>query len=831
MSNYNSNSEEDNICPICCEEMDVTDKNFQPCPCGFKICTWCWNKIEQTTQRCPNCRRVYDKTNIEFVPPNPELIQQEIKSKDKKKKTIFSRKQLANVRVIQRNLVYVVGLTLAVAKHEWLKHTDNFGKYGKIKKVVINKSNLHNSSHIAANRTPTVSAYITYAKKEDAYRAVRAVDKTFLDGKQLRASFGTTKYCAYFLKGVNCTNPDCMYLHEYGNEEDTFNKDEIVLRNGLPVPHNIEKMSQFYPPEDDPTTFEKHFWKYPNSNKEVEDNEDSSIHHHEEHYHDDLDDEDFEINHTSSSSNINNSNRLRKISYDNQTDEYYEDDEEDADDESDDVPTEYANLSVDANKIVKQNNGQEGILPKTARWGQQPIITSSSNTTNTSTSNNSTNTSLTNNNTTGTSLLSSNNATSTTATTNGKKKKNKSKKKGKKNKKENKKDNTSDTNNTNNSSNSTNNNTTIQNSANNSEISGRSSTEPPSSDQDSFNEKQEKLAMSVIDSIEIQEDNQNSLFGLNVPSTTTSNNNTVLNNIELISEEKSNISPTFIDPSVQHMANTYQGFEQYLPQLQQQQNHVPQQQQSFYEFSQPVQQLFAQFQSDPYINDPYANMIHPMQTEPWALQPNNNNNNNNNQIVPPETKRTSSRFFAGGNNNNNNNAMNNHMNNSLNTNGMNNNMNTMNNMHMNGYMNYNNQMPYQQQQQETPMGQDNGWGVSMMPYTNTHQQTSRFFSNIKSNNQTQTNPNLFNDTDLQNSFRALLPHVNITFASSNTSTNSTTPTNTLNNNMPPSVDNWGYNGYGNTENNAAMLGNPYQQTFFTQGYYNAQTANTWGWKE
>lgn len=30
----------------------------------------------------------------------------------------YSKKQLANVRVIQRNLVYVVGLTLNVAKEE-----------------------------------------------------------------------------------------------------------------------------------------------------------------------------------------------------------------------------------------------------------------------------------------------------------------------------------------------------------------------------------------------------------------------------------------------------------------------------------------------------------------------------------------------------------------------------------------------------------------------------------------------------------------------------------------------------------------------------------------
>jgi hypothetical protein len=37
-----------------------------------------------------------------------------------------------------------------------------------------------------------------------------------LAGKQVKATFGTTKYCNAFLKGVPCGNPDCLYLHEVG---------------------------------------------------------------------------------------------------------------------------------------------------------------------------------------------------------------------------------------------------------------------------------------------------------------------------------------------------------------------------------------------------------------------------------------------------------------------------------------------------------------------------------------------------------------------------------------------------------------------------------------
>lgn len=48
-----------------------------------------------------------------------------------------------------------------------------------------------------------------------------------------RASFGTTKYCTYFLRNLPCNNPDCMYLHELGDENDSFTKEEIA--NGFVV--------------------------------------------------------------------------------------------------------------------------------------------------------------------------------------------------------------------------------------------------------------------------------------------------------------------------------------------------------------------------------------------------------------------------------------------------------------------------------------------------------------------------------------------------------------------------------------------------------------------
>ena len=63
---------------------------------------------------------------------------------------------------------------------------------------------------------PSASAYVTYYRSEDALRAIQAVSNIFIDGRTLKASLGTTKYCSHFMKNQPCPKPDCMYLHELG---------------------------------------------------------------------------------------------------------------------------------------------------------------------------------------------------------------------------------------------------------------------------------------------------------------------------------------------------------------------------------------------------------------------------------------------------------------------------------------------------------------------------------------------------------------------------------------------------------------------------------------
>ena len=62
------------------------------------------------------------------------------KEVQKKQKLSENRRHLSDVRVVQKNLVFVVGLSQRLADIEVLKKIEYFGRFGKILKVVVNSS-------------------------------------------------------------------------------------------------------------------------------------------------------------------------------------------------------------------------------------------------------------------------------------------------------------------------------------------------------------------------------------------------------------------------------------------------------------------------------------------------------------------------------------------------------------------------------------------------------------------------------------------------------------------------------------------------------------------
>lgn len=232
--------------------MDISDKNFKPCPCGYQICQFCYNNIRQNPElngRCPGCRRLYDDESVEYKTLTAEeyklqQFKKERRERDKKQREkerkeleIASKKHLAGLRVVQKNLVYVTGLNPPCPPedlHSVLRLEKYFGQYGKISKIVINrKTPTGPPAPIIQNSNQGIVVYVTFTKKEDALRCINELDGSLCDGRVLRAAHGTTKYCSLYLRGHPCPNPNCMFLHEPGEDADSYTRKDLSTQQGI----------------------------------------------------------------------------------------------------------------------------------------------------------------------------------------------------------------------------------------------------------------------------------------------------------------------------------------------------------------------------------------------------------------------------------------------------------------------------------------------------------------------------------------------------------------------------------------------------------------------
>ncbi len=146
------------------------------------------------------------------------------KNTPKKSLQNLNTTKLSNTRIIQKHLVYVIGLSSTLANKEILQKYEYFGQYGTIVKIVVNKSKAYNPN---GPNGPSYSAYISYLNAQEASIAILAIDNIEVDGHILRASYGTTKYCTFFLKNLDCPNKDCLYLHHIADDGDIINRDDM----------------------------------------------------------------------------------------------------------------------------------------------------------------------------------------------------------------------------------------------------------------------------------------------------------------------------------------------------------------------------------------------------------------------------------------------------------------------------------------------------------------------------------------------------------------------------------------------------------------------------
>jgi CCR4-NOT transcription complex subunit 4 len=197
---------------------------------------------------CPACRRPYDDDKIQYKVITPEETaahkarqaqkakkSQAAAQKEKAKAEAdnMSRKHLAGLRVVQKNLVYVTGLNPTTQEDQLLqtlRGDQYFGQYGKIIKIVVSKAKDPSNPH-------SVGVYVTYERKEDAASCIALVDGSKNGDRTLRAQFGTTKYCSSYLRGETCLNRNCMFLHEPGEANESYSRAELSAHNAGSTQH------------------------------------------------------------------------------------------------------------------------------------------------------------------------------------------------------------------------------------------------------------------------------------------------------------------------------------------------------------------------------------------------------------------------------------------------------------------------------------------------------------------------------------------------------------------------------------------------------------------
>ncbi|WXC53637.1 hypothetical protein QX201_013275 [Fusarium graminearum] len=239
--------DEEDTCPLCIEEFDLSDRNFRPCPCGYQVCQFCFNNIKNNMNGlCPACRRPYDEKTIQWKVVTTEEVaefraniqkNQKKRATDQRQKELQkreaekeNRKNLIGVRVVQKNLVYITGLAPTVREDELLKtlrKPEFFGQYGNIQKISISNRKSSDGQH------QSLGIYVTFEYPEEATRCIQAVHGSQNGDRVLKAQHGTTKYCSAWLKNEKCSNPGCMFLHEQGDEEDSYSRQDLSSMNSI----------------------------------------------------------------------------------------------------------------------------------------------------------------------------------------------------------------------------------------------------------------------------------------------------------------------------------------------------------------------------------------------------------------------------------------------------------------------------------------------------------------------------------------------------------------------------------------------------------------------
>lgn len=231
-------SNQEKECPLCISKLSEIENDFYPCPCGFQICSFCFQRImdDPSMRKCPYCRRPYDADAIDRKGPQFKPVQ--------------NSSHTVTTYYISRKIVQVVGLPKQIRNTGILRQDKFFGQYGPIQKISVDHQKAPSSKTIISNTGESV--FIKFVNPSDAQSCIFVLDGFTLnyDGKSypIQASLAVVEQCPSLLNGSVCNKRICLKRHRQPKKTDEIisvseidSKDpNIKTKYNLPRPANYD---------------------------------------------------------------------------------------------------------------------------------------------------------------------------------------------------------------------------------------------------------------------------------------------------------------------------------------------------------------------------------------------------------------------------------------------------------------------------------------------------------------------------------------------------------------------------------------------------------------
>ncbi|EAX96216.1 hypothetical protein TVAG_227110 [Trichomonas vaginalis G3] len=202
----NNNSREVKVCPLCISDLSASEYDFYPCPCGYQICSFCFERIiSEFTKCCPLCRRPYDEDAVSRVGPQYRPVPVVRPPPEKKPEP--------SGFIISKKMVQIVGIPQRYLQTSLLIRRDYLGQYGVIKKIAIysNEKIPFRKQILQGNS----SVYVKFKSQYEANLCILSLNNFNLKGEQINASYALTEECSEALQNKNCSEKKtCLKVHK-----------------------------------------------------------------------------------------------------------------------------------------------------------------------------------------------------------------------------------------------------------------------------------------------------------------------------------------------------------------------------------------------------------------------------------------------------------------------------------------------------------------------------------------------------------------------------------------------------------------------------------------